>query len=166
MQIVGYLKMANNNNQLQTFLFNLELICSNDDDSLEMVNRVKDEFRKYGVVDSDVKDPQGRRINKLLRISRAMETSMEAFLTKHHNCPTDMRKHTMGGYMNALYNPAVGTHSSLPSHVYAQGCTNRDSITDKRNKYLHQAGKYPSPNEVKHYFEDVLSFLAVMITLT
>ena len=158
--------MANNNNQISTFLFSLDCLCAGDTNLEQKVKLVRDEFNNYATVDSDVKDPRNRRLNKLLRASRAMETSMEDFLLKNNNCPADMRKHTMGGFIDALLRPQTGcTHSALPQPTYAKGSGNSNSIRNRRNTYLHQAGVYPLPLDVKKFNEDVIEFLSVMIAL-
>lgn len=56
-------------------------------------------------------------------------------------------------------------YAKIPSHMFAAGFSNDDSIRCKRNLYLHQAGMYPTDNETKRIIESVFKFYQQVLAL-
>lgn len=160
-------KMARNKNtQIDTIMLDLQRRCAGNAALESMASMVEDEFRRIFVVDSDVKNPESRRINKILRASRGLETGMKTFLLKYNNCPTELKHQTMGGFMDSLLHPATGaTHRPLPSPVYDAVSVRDGCIRKKRNEYLHQAGVYPTITATDRYIESVFQFYATILSL-
>ena len=159
--------MAKKNKQIQTMMLNLYHKCVRNDAYEAMYQHVYNEFNKITIVETKVKDPQMQRINKLLHATRALETGLETFLDLYGLVPTLMRDHTMGSYMKKLQTPPSGrnTFSKIPSHMFAKGFSNNDSIRNKRNKYLHQADQYPTAQETKVFLDDIYKFYAAVLSL-
>lgn len=156
----------NNNTQIDTMMLDLHRRCAGDATLEGMASLVEDEFRRIFTVDSDVKSPDSRRINKILRASRGLETGMKTFLTKYNDCPADIQQQTMGGFMERLLHPEAGaTHQPLPSPVFDAVSKKDGCIRKKRNEYLHQAGVYPSTQATATYIESVFQFFATILTL-
>lgn len=156
----------NKNTQIDTIMLDLQRRCVGDATLESMASLVEDEFRRIFLVDSEVKSPDSRRINKILRASRGLETGMKTFLIKYNNCPTDLKHQTMGGFMESLLHPATGaTHRPLPSPVYDSVSVKDGCIRKKRNEYLHQAGVYPTTTATNSYIESVFQFFATILSL-
>lgn len=70
-------------------------------------------------------------------------------------------------YMVILKNPpsTSPTYGKIPSHVFAAGSSNKDSIRCKRNLYLHQAGMYPTDFETDRILEAVYKFYQQVLSL-
>ena len=156
----------NKNTQIDTMMLDLQRRCAGDATLESMASLVEDEFRRVFTIDSDVKSPDSRRINKILRASRGLETGMETFLTKYNNCPVDPQYQTMGGFMERLLHPDSGaTHRPLPSPVFDAVSVKDGCIRKKRNEYLHHAGVYPTTQATAQYVESVFQFFATILTL-
>lgn len=157
----------NNNTQIDTLMLDLHRRCAGDATLEGMASLVEDEFKRIFSIDGDIKSPDSRRINKILRASRGLETGMKTFLTKYNNCPTDIQQQTMGGFMERLLHPEVGaTHRPLPSPVFDEVSKKDGCIRKKRNEYLHQAGVYPSTQATASYIDSVFKFFATILTLS
>ena len=156
----------NKKTEIDTLMLDFQRRCIGNATLEAMASLVEDEFKRVFSVDSDVKSPDSRRINKILRASRGLETGMKTFLTKYNNCPTDLQKQTMGGFMERLLHPNPGaTHRPLPSPVFNEVSKRDGCIRKKRNEYLHQAGVYPSTQATSSYIESVFRFFATILTL-
>ena len=57
----------NKNTQIDTIMLDLQRRCAGNAALESMASMVEDEFRRIFVVDSEVKNPESRRINKILR---------------------------------------------------------------------------------------------------
>ena len=84
----------NKNTQIDTIMLDLQRRCVGDATLESMASLVEDEFRRIFLVDSEVKSPDSRRINKILRASRGLETGMKTFLIKYNNCPANLQHQT------------------------------------------------------------------------
>ena len=159
--------MAKKNKQIQTIMLDLYRKCVGNAAREAMYQRVYNEFNKISIVETKVKDPQAQRINKLLHATRALETGLETFLDLYGLVPTQLKYHTMGSYMKKLQTPPSGrnTFSKISSHMFAKGFSNDDSIRNKRNKYLHQADQYPTPQETKVFLDEIYKFYAAVLSL-
>lgn len=154
-------------NAIQSMLLDLLRRCEGNPDLENMANRVVDEFNKIHQIDTKVKDPDRRRINKVLHAMRGLETGLETFLAIYNVAPRLPKDKSMGKFMKLLQQPPSRNpkYSRIPSHVFAAGFSNDDSIRNKRNLYLHQAGKYPSETEVKKIIESVYKFYQQVLLL-
>lgn len=159
--------MAKKNKIIETMMLDLSRKCAGNAKHEAMYQRVYNEFSKIDHVDTKVKDPQARRINKLLHATRGLETGLETFLDLYGLVPAELKYHTMGAYMKKLQSPPSGKHTfaKIPSTMFAMGSSNTDSIRNKRNKYLHQADQYPTLQETKVFLEEIYKFYAAVLSL-
>ena len=148
-------------------MLNLYRLCVGNHVHEAMYNRVSHEFEKLAHVEEKVKDPQTRRITKLLHATRGLETGLETFLELYGCVPAEISRHNMGSYMCALQHPPRGarTFSVIPSPMFAKGHSNDDSIRRKRNKYLHQADQYPTEQETKVFLDEIIKFYSAVLSL-
>lgn len=154
-------------NAIQSMLLDLQRRCEGNHDLEDMAKRVVDEFNKIHQIDKKIKDPDRRKINKILHAMRGLETGLETFLAIYGVSPSRPQDKSMGKYMRKLQKPPSRgpKYSTIPSHVFAAGFSNEDSIRCKRNLYLHQAGMYPTDNETKKIIESVYKFYQQVLLL-
>ena len=154
-------------NAIQSMLLDLQRRCKGNHDLEDMAHRVIDEFNKIYLIDKKVKDPDRRKINKILHAMRGLETGLETFLAIYGVAPSRSQDKSMGKFMKKLQTPPSRNpkYSRIPSHVFAAGFSNPDSIRNKRNFYLHQAGMYPTDNETKQIIESVFKFYQQVLLL-
>ncbi|WP_302992914.1 hypothetical protein [Parabacteroides goldsteinii] len=155
------------NNAIQSMLLDLLRRCEGNHDLEDMAKRVVDEFNKIHQIDTKVNDPDRRRINKILHAMRGLETGLETFLAIYGVAPSRPQDKSMGKFMLKLKTPPSKgpKYVKMPSHVFAAGFSNEDSIRCKRNLYLHQAGMYPTDKETKRIIESVYKFYQQVLLL-
>lgn len=152
---------------IQAMLLDLERRCNGNLILQDYAKRVTDEFNKICQIDSKVKDPDRRRINKILHSMRALETGLEAFLAIYNMVPTEIKDRSMGKYMKKLQHPPSRgiKFAPIPGDVFSAGFSEPDGIRCKRNKYLHQAGMYPSEPETQKVISEVYKFYSNVLNL-
>ena len=139
----------------------LQLIsmCSGDANLSSRAQAVKNEFDRVDVVDGMVSNPQQQWLNKVLHTTRAMDTGMRTFLEINGVIPSG---YSMGNYLSDLRKGKTGKFTRLSG-----GLSDRIqvSVVDKRNKYMHAAGAFPSKSETDQIAEDVASYLQTILNL-
>lgn len=139
----------------------LQLIsmCSGDANLSSRAQAVKNEFDRVDVVDGMVSNPQQQLLNKVLHTTRAMDTGMRTFLEINGVIPSG---YSMGNYLSDLRKGKTGKFTRLSG-----GLSDRIqvSVVDKRNKYMHAAGAFPSKSETDQIAEDVASYLQTILNL-
>ena len=139
----------------------LQLIsmCSGDANLSSRAQAVKNEFDRVDVVDGMVSIPQQQLLNKVLHTTRAMDTGMRTFLEINGVIPSG---YSMGNYLSDLRKGKTGKFTRLSG-----GLSDRIqvSVVDKRNKYMHAAGAFPSKSETDQIAEDVASYLQTILNL-
>ena len=148
-------------NKKLTSSISLQLLsmCSADASLLSRAEAVKDEFDRVTAVDTMVSDQQQQLLNKVLHTTRAMDTCMKTFLEINGVNPSG---HAMGNYLSDLRKGKAGKFERLNG-----GLSQRiqDDVVEKRNRFMHVAGAYPSKNEAEQIAEDVASYLQTILNL-
>lgn len=147
-------------NAIQPMLLDLERRCAGDPNLQDLARRVVNEFNKIHQIDSKVKDPDRRRINKILHAMRGLETGLETFLSIYGIAPASPRDKSMGKFMKKLQRPPSRglTFARIPANVFNAGFADPNGIRCKRNKYLHQADIYPTERETELVIQEVYKF--------
>lgn len=83
-------------NAIQSMLLDLQRRCEGTPDLEEMAKRVVDEFNKIHQIDKKIKDPDRRRINKILHAMRGLETGLETFLAIYGVAPSRPQDKSIG----------------------------------------------------------------------
>lgn len=98
-------------------------------------------------------------LNKVLHTTRAMDTGMRTFLEINDVIPSG---HSMGNYLTDLRKGKMGKFTRLSG-----GLSDRiqSDVVDKRNKYMHAAGAFPTKRETEQIAEDVASYLQTILNL-
>ena len=139
----------------------LQLIsmCSGNANLSLRAQAVKDEFDRVDQVAGMMNSQQQQLLNKVLHITRAMDTGMRTFLEINGVTPSG---HSMGNYLADLRKGKTGYFTRLSG-----GLSDRiqEKIVDKRNKYMHTAGTFPSVSETSQIEEDVASYLQTILNL-
>ena len=123
----------------------------------EIVHR---EFDRVKEVDGWVKDQQQLMLNKVLHSTRAMDTGMRTFLELFGAMPAG--QNAMGPYLAQLRKGKNGCFGRLNGDLSDRI---QKAVVDKRNKFLHAAGQYPTKAEAEQIVEDVESYLQTILNL-
>ena len=139
----------------------LQLIsmCSGDANLSTKAQAVKNEFDRVDIVDGMVSNQQQRLLNKVLHTTRAMDTGMRTFLEINELIPSG---HSMGDYLSDLRKGKAGKFGRLNGNISKRI---QEKVVDKRNRYMHAAGTFPSKCEADQIAEDVASYLQTIINL-
>jgi hypothetical protein len=101
-----------------------------------------------------------RRLLQVLHSTRALDTCLRVFID-FHNCPS---ARSLGGYLRSLQNHRSPTLRGRLSHPERHRFQN--SITNNRNRYMHEAGAYPTDdNEVAQLLSEMQDCLLIVLAL-
>ena len=105
---------------------------------------------------------QGRRqLLQIVHSTRALDTALKELLTSH-GIPTG-NQNSLGAYLLAFENHSIGGVSKLPK---ANRQRYQISIVNARNKYMHQAGSFPSNDgEVRSLLSEMQACLIEVFSL-
>jgi hypothetical protein len=107
-------------------------------------------------------EPNNRKnILKILHSTRALDTTLKCFLELHGI--RDSSDFALGAYLTRLTNHRCGSLSKLNESSRRKY---QENIVDKRNVYMHKAGKYPNTeNEVNEILSDIESCVVEVLSL-
>lgn len=118
------------------------------------------EFDRVKDVDGLVKNQQQLMLNKVLHSTRAMDTGMRTLLELFGAMPVG--HYAMGPYLAQLRKGKDGCFGRLNGDLSDRI---QKAVVDKRNKFLHAAGQYPTKAEAEQIVEDVESYLQTILNL-
>lgn len=134
-------------------------MCEGNAAHLANATVVKDEFERADKVKDMVSNPQQLLLNQVLHTTRAMDTGMRTFLELNDVIPGG---YTMGSYLTELRRGKAGKFGQLNGDLSKRI---QDNVVDKRNRFMHRAGAYPTKNEADQIAEDVASYLQTSLNL-
>lgn len=135
-------------------------LCNGNAPLMAKAEIVHQEFDRVKDVDSLVKNQQQQMLNKVLHSTRAMDTGMRTFLELFDAMPVG--QYAMGPYLSQLRKGKNGCFGRL-NGVLSDRI--QKAVVDKRNKFLHAAGQYPTKAEAEQIVEDVESYLQTILNL-
>lgn len=122
---------------------------------------IKGEFNQIFSVDS-IRNNNRKRILKVLYSTRALDTTLRVFLDQHGIRNTG--DYALGDYLKRLVNH--GRTGSLQRLNESSRTKYQEKIVDKRNIYLHNAGRYPTTeNEVNIILSEIDSCIIEILNL-
>jgi hypothetical protein len=127
---------------------------------LTQAMHVQNEFKKVITINDIVNDQNHLMLNKVLHATRAMDTGMRTFLELCNAMP--ISNYSLGAYLKELKKGKSNHFRRLN-----QGIAERiqRGVVDKRNTYLHAAGKFPSKQEAEKLADDTLDYLQTILNL-
>lgn len=151
--------MGKNKKLAYSVALQLISMCSGDANLSMRAQAVKNEFDRVDLVDGMVSNQQQQLLNKVLHTTRAMDTGMRTFLEINELIPSG---HSMGDYLSDLRKGKAGKFGRLNGNISKRI---QEKVVDKRNRYMHAAGTFPSKGEADQIAEDVASYLQTIINL-
>lgn len=135
-------------------------MCSGNAALTSKAQLVMDEFERIQKIDNIIKKQDNLMLNKVLHATRAMDTGMRTFLELNNAMP--IGQYSMGAYLTALRRGKTKKFGRLNS-----GLSERiqKGVVDKRNAFVHAAGKYPTKNEAEQLIGDIVSYLQTILNL-
>lgn len=149
-----------NNKVADTVAIQLLSICQNKPELINQAQIVHEEFKRVYTVDNIIKNQNHLMLNKVLHATRAMDTGMRTFLELHDAMP--ISQYSMGAYLKALRKGKANQFDRLNQGLAARI---QQDFVDKRNVFLHAAGKFPSKREAELLVSDAISYLQTIINL-
>ena len=134
-------------------------VCQGNAEAEARANLVKEELDRVGLVDSMIRSEEQKRLNKVLHATRAMDTGMRAILDRYAVVPGQK---SMGGYLAEFRKGKNGCFARLNGELSQRI---QDDVVEKRNIFMHAAGKYPTPAQTNRMLSDVNSYLQTIINL-
>ncbi len=143
-------------NRIETII-TLLMSCSSI--SQNSKTRIRAEFHK--ALDVNRVEPTLRRnILKIFHSSRALESSLKAFLD-HHGVRGNA--HSIGQYIDALQLRVITGHTNI---TQAERYNYKRSIANVRNAYFHNADTFPhNENEVTTLISEMHALISRVMTL-
>lgn len=107
-----------------------------------------------------VRSRQRRHLLQVVHITRALDSALSVFID-YHGCTS---KHSLGGYLWSL---ARHQSASLNNQLLPQDRRRfQNSIVDIRNRFLHEAGSYPTTDdEINTLLAEMQDCLVVVFRL-
>lgn len=135
-------------------------MCNGNTPLMAKAENVHREFDRVKEVDGLVKNQQQQMLNKVLHSTRAMDTGMRTFLELFGAMPAG--QYSMGPYLAQLRKGKDGCFGRLNGDLSDRI---QKAVVDKRNKFLHAAGQYPTKAEAEQIVEDVENYLQTILNL-
>lgn len=149
-----------NAKQANSVALQLMSMCSGDALLMNKAQLVMDEFKRVNAVDEIIKNQDQLMLNKVLHATRAMDTGMRTFLELSGAMPTG--QYSMGAYLDALRRGKINKFGRLNGRLSDRI---RKNVVDKRNTFMHAAGKFPAKREAELIASDVVSYLQTILNL-
>lgn len=135
-------------------------MCNGNVPLMEKAQIVKQEFDRVRAVDELISNQPQLMLNKVLHSTRAMDTGMRTFLELYGAMPAG--QYAMGPYLSQLRRGKDGCFGRLNGDLSVRI---QKAVVEKRNKFLHAAGQYPTKTEAEQIVEDVESYLQTILNL-
>ena len=135
-------------------------LCNGNAPLMAKAQIVKQEFERVKTVDELVKNQPQLMLNKVLHSTRAMDTGMRTFLELYGAMPAG--QYSMGAYLAQLRKGKDRCFGRLNGDLSERIQT---TVIDKRNRFLHAAGQYPTKGEAEQIIGDVESYLQTILNL-
>lgn len=148
------------NKQADSIALQLITLCNGDDDLQKKAEIVKQEFNLVVEIESRINHQSQLMLNKVLHSTRAMDTSMRTILELFNAMPR--KQYSMGSYIAQFQKGKDKCFGKLNGSLAYRIQT---SVVEKRNKYLHAAGQYPTKQEAEQIVNDVESYLQTILNL-
>lgn len=147
--------------QAQSVALQLISLCKDNAAMMRQAEIVKAEFDKVESVGTIVSNQNQLMLNKVLHVTRAMDTGMKTFLGVFDALEGVQR--SMGGYLTRLRQGKEGCFGRLNGDLSQRI---QISVVDERNRFLHAAGTYPTKTETDKIIGNVESYLQTILNLT
>lgn len=153
--------MGKSNKKLaESISLQLLSMCKGNVPLTAKAEEVEREFNRVSAVDAMVSDQHQLMLNKVLHSTRAMDTGMRTFLELFGAMPNG--QYSMGAFLAQLRKGKNGCFGRLNGFLSDRI---QSSVVDKRNRFLHAAGQYPTKAEADKLVGDVESYLQTILNL-
>lgn len=143
-------------------LLQLDLFASGNRQAEAAAARVHTEWEMERNSNTIISDTDRAELNRVLHSTRAFDTGLRLFLDKYNHTSAD--SHSIANYINDLQRgvtPATGfrqLNGNIPPKIQAE-------VTDKRNKYMHGAGNFPTKAETDFIVSSILKYYILVLGL-
>lgn len=149
-------------NKIKTMLFQLDLFALGNRQAESAAAKVREEWEMERNCCSVISNRDRAELNRVLHSTRAFDTGLRLFLDKFNH--TSAGSHSIGSYIDDLQRnitPTTGfrqLNGNLPSKIQSE-------VTDKRNRYMHGAGNFPTKTEADFIVSSILKYYIIVLGL-
>lgn len=149
-------------NKINTMLVQLDLFVSGNRQAESAAAKVRDEWMMERNCSTVISDRDRTELNRVLHSTRAFDTGLRLFLDKFNH--TSSGSHSIGSYIDDLQRnitPTTGfkqLNGNIPPKIQTE-------VTDKRNRYMHGAGNFPSKTEADFIVSSILKYYILILGL-
>lgn len=131
-----------------------------DNGILTEIDIISKEFDEIDKVNLKPKNKQN--LYKVLHATRMLDSGMKTFLQIYSEIPINRNNWSLGGYLNVMKRGGGGKFIRLDGETAKRIQVN---VIDKRNLFLHVAGKYPSNNEISYLINEICGAMQTVLNL-
>lgn len=148
--------------KINTMLLQLDMFASGNRQAEEAAARVRAEWAMERDSTNIINNSDRAELNRVLHSTRAFDTGLRLFLDKFNH--TSQGSHSIGSYIDDLQRnvtPASGfkqLNGNIPPRIQTE-------VTDKRNKYMHSAGNFPTKAEADFIVSSILKYYVLILGL-
>lgn len=137
-------------------------LAKTDDSILANIDIIKKEFYEIDKVNLKPANINKQNLYKILHATRMLDSGMKTFLQVYEEIPANKSQWSLGGYLKVMKNGGGGKFAKLNGYVAERI---QDDVIDKRNLFLHVAGKYPSNKDTSDLINEICAAMQTVLNL-
>lgn len=148
--------------KIETIKFQIDAFSTGRPDLISMANKVKSEWDMEEDSRAVVRENRRAELNRVLHATRAFDTGLKMFLEKFNH--RSANSHSISDYVADLQRH-VTSHTGFRQLDGSVSPLIKNEITDKRNKYCHASGAFPTNNEADFIISRILEYYTLVLGL-
>lgn len=131
-------------------------------DLVDMANKIKDEWDMEENSHLLIRDTRRLELYRVIHATRAFDTGLRMFLDKFHQ--RGANSHSISDYVVDLQRNVTPTTAfrQLPGNIAPMI---QKEVTDKRNKYCHASGAFPTKGDADFVISRILHYYILVLGL-
>lgn len=145
--------------KIETLMIQLQAFAEPNAERLKKARIIENEYNYCVLSDKYITDIDRVYLNKVLHATRAFDSGLRLFLFKM-GCLGD--EHSIGEYVTKLQKSGSQKFKQLDGNL---AVNIKNEVTDKRNRYMHAAGAFPSAGESEFIVTQTIEYLIRVLSL-
>ena len=133
-----------------------------DNGILTNIDIISKEFNEIDKVNLKPANKNKQNLYKVLHATRMLDSGMKTFLQIYREIPANKNQWSLGGYLNVMKKGGGGKFARLNGDTAKRI---QEDVIDKRNLFLHVAGKYPCNNDTNDLINDICAAMQTVLNL-
>ena len=152
----------NKKNFEKTILIQFLTLAKTDNNILTNINVIKNEFDEMDKINLKPANRNRQNLYKILHATRMLDSGMKTFLQIYGKIPVNRNQWSLGGYLKVMKNGGNGIFEKLNGNIADRI---QENVIDKRNLFLHVAGKYPGIKETDDLINEICAAMQTVLNL-